>query len=77
MKAQPADKPLRWGDADGFFDLLLDAHQGLSPEESANLNARLVLVLAHEVGDAQALARCLVMAQEAMPDSPKPSAAET
>lgn len=69
---QPLTPPsVRWTDADGFFEQLLDAHQGLSPAQSADLNARLVLVLGHEVGDAQALSRCLSIAQEAMPTQPQ------
>lgn len=38
-------------DPDGFYDELLEAHQGLSKEESDALNARLILVLANHVGD--------------------------
>lgn len=77
MKEPAGHNAIRWTDADGFFEQLLDAHQGLSPEESANLNARLVLVLAHEVGEAQALARCLAIAQEAMQGRPRHGTAET
>ncbi len=50
-------------DADGFFEQLLDAHQGLSREESEAFNARLVLVLANHIGDAQVLAQSLAAAQ--------------
>ena len=37
--------------ADDFYEALLAAHEGLSFEESAALNARLVLLLANQVGD--------------------------
>ena len=34
-------------DADGFYEQLLDAHQGLGEEQSALLNVRLILLLAN------------------------------
>jgi hypothetical protein len=51
-------------DADGFYELLLDAHQGLSTEQSEQLNARLILLLANQVGDAQVLKACIEAARE-------------
>lgn len=51
-------------DADGFYEQLLDAHQGLSREQSELLNARLVLLLANQVGDARVLADCVAAARE-------------
>lgn len=50
-------------DADGFYERLLDAHDGLTPEQSQLLNARLVLILANQVGDAEVLARCVEAAR--------------
>ena len=38
-------------DPDGFYDRLIAAHHGLSDEDSAALNARLVLILANQIGD--------------------------
>ena len=46
-------------DADAFYECLLDAHQGLSPAQSALLNARLILVLANQLGDTALLQACL------------------
>ncbi|WP_084437977.1 DUF2783 domain-containing protein [Niveispirillum irakense] len=46
-------------DPDGFYEALLDAHAGLSTEESQALNARLILLLAHQIGDQQILTACL------------------
>ena len=51
-------------DADGFYEQLLDAHAGLSPEESQLLNARLILLLANQVGDAKVLRECVEAARE-------------
>ena len=36
---------------DAVYAALMQAHEGLSQDESHRLNARLVLVLANEVGD--------------------------
>ncbi|MDO8278001.1 MAG: DUF2783 domain-containing protein [Burkholderiaceae bacterium] len=51
-------------DADTFYEQLLDAHGGLSREQSERLNARLILLLANQVGDARVLAQCLAAARE-------------
>ena len=51
-------------DADGFYEQLLDAHQGLSEQQSALLNARLILLLANQVGDARVLKDCVEAARQ-------------
>ena len=51
-------------DADSFYEQLLDAHQGLSPQQSELLNARLILLLANQVGDARVLRDCVEAAAE-------------
>ena len=53
----------QWTDADGFYELLLDAHQGLSLSQSEALNARLILLLANQIGDAGVLAECIAAAR--------------
>ena len=53
-------------DADGFYERLLDAHQGLSREQSELLNARLILLLSNQIGNAQVLADCVAAAREAL-----------
>ena len=50
-------------DADGFYEQLLDAHEGLSEEQSALLNVRLILLLANQVGDAGVLKECVEAAK--------------
>lgn len=50
-------------DPDGFYEALLDAHAGLSTEQSALLHAKLVLLLANQIGDASVLAHCIEMAK--------------
>lgn len=53
-------------DADGFYERLLDAHQGLSREQSELLNARLILLLANQIGSAQVLADCVAAARDTL-----------
>ncbi len=49
---------------DDFYEALLAAHKGLSFQESAALNARLVLILANLVGDPDTLKAALDAARE-------------
>jgi hypothetical protein len=59
-------------DADSFYEQLLDAHLNLSREQSELLNARLILLLANQVGDARVLKECVEAAArlEAGPVAP-------
>jgi hypothetical protein len=50
-------------DADGFYEQLLNAHEGLSSEQSEQLNMRLILLLANQVGDASILNDCIESAK--------------
>ena len=49
----------RLADPDRAYRMLIDAHRGLSDEESAALNTRLVLILANHIGDDAALAEAI------------------
>ena len=51
-------------DADGFYDAWLRAHEGLSDTQSADLNARLVLLLANQCGDQSVLLDCIAAAAQ-------------
>jgi hypothetical protein len=44
---------------DDFYEALIEAHQGLSTEESHAFNARLVLVLANHIGSTPVLRQAL------------------
>ena len=46
-------------DPDGFYAELIDAHDGLSDEDSTAFNARLVLLLANHIGDRAVLTDAL------------------
>ncbi|MES0827901.1 DUF2783 domain-containing protein [Ruegeria sp. SCP11] len=45
--------------ADDFYAGLLAAHEGLSKTDSDALNARLILVLANHIGDADVLTQAV------------------
>jgi hypothetical protein len=49
---------------DEFYAALMAAHEGLSFEEGAAFNARLVLVLANLVGDPEMLEKALATARK-------------
>ena len=55
---------IHFQDADAFYEQLLNAHEGLSREDSELLNARLILLLANQVGDISALKQALAIARE-------------
>lgn len=55
-----------WQDADTFYEQLLDAQSGLSPEQIEGFSARLILLLANQVGDAKVLGECIAAAREAL-----------
>lgn len=48
---------------DDFYEALLAAHQGLTTEQSHDLNARLVLILANQVGRYDVLQAALAAAR--------------
>lgn len=50
---------------DDFYEALIDAHNGLTDEQSEALNARLILVLANHIGDLRVLREALQAAKSA------------
>ena len=50
-------------DPDAAYRSVIEAHRGLSDEASANLDARLILVLANHIGDADILAEAIALAK--------------
>jgi hypothetical protein len=48
---------------DQFYDMLIQGHQGLTDEQSEWMNARLVLLLANQVGDLQVLQQAITAAR--------------
>lgn len=47
---------------DDFYEQLMKLHEGLSEEESHALNARLVLLMANQIGDRNTLENLLAYA---------------
>lgn len=44
---------------DDFYEALIELHRDLTPEQSAAVNARLILLLANHIGDAEVLAQAM------------------
>jgi hypothetical protein len=57
----------RLPDPDRAYRALIDAHRGLTDEESAALNTRLVLILANQLGDQALLEEAIALAGAARP----------
>jgi hypothetical protein len=49
---------------DTFYEALMDAHQGLSEDQSHLLNARLILVMANHIGDLEVLKQAIQLAKD-------------
>ncbi|MGJ8545854.1 MAG: DUF2783 domain-containing protein [Sulfitobacter sp.] len=52
---------------DAFYNALMGAHEGLSETQSHALNARLILVLANEIGDLAKLTALIDAAKAVKP----------
>ncbi|MGX1500670.1 DUF2783 domain-containing protein [Roseibium aggregatum] len=48
---------------DGFYAELLTSHEGLTKAESDAFNARLILLMANQIGDREVLSRLLEAAK--------------
>jgi hypothetical protein len=57
---------------DEFYATLIAAHDGLSPADSEAFNARLILLLANQIGDREILAEAIRKAGEGLPRSAPP-----
>jgi hypothetical protein len=49
---------------DDFYEAMIDAHAGLTDAQSALLNAKLVLILANQVGDVNVLREAIALARD-------------
>ena len=56
----------RLADPDRSYRALIEAHRGLSDEDSAALNSRLVLILANHIGDHAVLQEAIALAKQSM-----------
>jgi hypothetical protein len=49
---------------DDFYELLIEAHRGLTDEQSAMVNAKLILLLANHIGDLEVIREALDHARQ-------------
>jgi hypothetical protein len=63
--AEPGQRYFRdFTPGDDFYEALIDTHRDLSDEQSQLLNAKLILLLANQVGDIAVLKDALRMARQ-------------
>jgi hypothetical protein len=53
---------------DDFYQMLIDMHRDLSDEQSALVNAKLVLLLSNHIGDIAVLREAMALAREGVAD---------
>lgn len=49
---------------DDFYEALIAMHRGLTAEQSALVNAKLILLLANQIGDRELLRQAMAKARE-------------
>ncbi|MET0879514.1 MAG: DUF2783 domain-containing protein [Tardiphaga sp.] len=64
-----------FSDPDAAYRLIVEAHRGLSDEQSAALDAALVLLLANHIGDTDVLLAALELAKRRLLDQSRHSGA--
>jgi Protein of unknown function (DUF2783) len=62
----PLEQDQRFADPDRAYRSIIEAHRGLSDEQSAALNAALVLVLVNQIGDQAVLDEALKLAKDSL-----------
>lgn len=55
------------GRGDDIYEALIRGHEGLGDDESAAMNARLVLILANQIGDPDLVIEAIRLARETAP----------
>lgn len=61
-----------FADPDAAYRLIVEAHRGLADEQSAALDAALVLVLANHIGDLDMLREAIALAKRRLPEIREP-----
>ena len=63
-------------DGDGFYEALIETHQGLDADQSNLVNAKLILLLANHIGELNVLLQAMAYARSTVgkpgPVSPQP-----
>jgi hypothetical protein len=52
---------VKLADPDRAYRMLIEAHRGLTDQQSAALNAKLILILANEIGDLDVLRQAIML----------------
>ncbi len=63
------DTSARIARPDDMYQMLIDAHAGLDDQASAKLNAKLILLLANHIGEADILAQAIDIARNGSPST--------
>ena len=61
------------GSPDDFYQELIDLHRDLTDEQSALVNAKLILLLANHIGDMVVLRAAMAEAREDVAATPTPT----
>ncbi len=61
----PLQRNQAFPDPDRIYNVIIDAHRGLSDAESLSLNASLVLLLANHIGDEGIVREAIAVARAA------------
>jgi hypothetical protein len=65
------DTSARFADPDAAYRAIIEAHRGLTENESADFNATLVLILANQLGDMAVLREALALARATLSQGQK------
>jgi hypothetical protein len=65
------DRSARFADPDAAYRAIVEAHRGLTENESADFNAALVLILANQLGDMAVLREALALARATLSQGQK------
>ncbi|MBN3834138.1 DUF2783 domain-containing protein [Burkholderia sp. Ac-20344] len=61
-------------DPDAFYEALIDMHRDLSDADSQLVNAKLILLLANQIGDADVLREAMALARQGVTPLVHPAA---
>jgi len=67
--AMPLSTSSNFAKPDDAFRAVVEAHRGLTEEQSADLDASLVLILANHIGDIEVLREAIALAKRRMVDA--------
>ena len=65
----PLSNSSNFPNPDDAFRAIVEAHRGLSDEQSADFDSALVLILANHIGDLDVLREAIVLARRRMIDA--------